>query len=322
MRRGSWSRGLPWTLTLVGAKVRRRSFAPRRRLLVGGPRRPAPGRRRGAWRVGGSVARELEVARLQSDFVSAVSHEFRTPLTTLRQLSELLERGRVASEKTRETDYAFLRGEVTPAATRRGAPELRAPGAGKAEFRLEALDAANSRGNPQTPSRRRSAPDGHHVRMTVLDGCAVEVDRRSAPWRYGTCSRTPSSTRPGATKCASWSGRTARMLRSRCTTMGSASRPPSRGGSSRDSLADPAHANGNQRHGNRPGDGPRDRARARRRDCGREHARPREHVHDPAAWPRGAQMAAQTEDFTDNDMPIRILIAEDEPAIALVSATT
>jgi signal transduction histidine kinase len=39
------------------------------------------------WR---SVNRELAVARLQSDFVSAVSHEFRTPLTTLRQFNELL----------------------------------------------------------------------------------------------------------------------------------------------------------------------------------------------------------------------------------------
>ena len=39
------------------------------------------------WR---AVNREMAVARLQSDFVSAVSHEFRTPLTTLRQFTELL----------------------------------------------------------------------------------------------------------------------------------------------------------------------------------------------------------------------------------------
>ena len=34
------------------------------------------------------VLREAAAGRLQSDFVSAVSHEFRTPLTTLRQLTE------------------------------------------------------------------------------------------------------------------------------------------------------------------------------------------------------------------------------------------
>ncbi|MBK7931231.1 MAG: hypothetical protein IPJ98_28245 [Bryobacterales bacterium] len=40
-----------------------------------------------AWR---AVSRELAVARLQSDFVAAVSHEFRTPLTTLAHLNDLL----------------------------------------------------------------------------------------------------------------------------------------------------------------------------------------------------------------------------------------
>lgn len=44
----------------------------------------------GTYVVGRAVARELAVARLQSDFVAAVSHEFRTPLTSLRQLSEML----------------------------------------------------------------------------------------------------------------------------------------------------------------------------------------------------------------------------------------
>jgi signal transduction histidine kinase len=37
-----------------------------------------------------TVRREMAVARLQSDFVAAVSHEFRTPLTTLRQFTEML----------------------------------------------------------------------------------------------------------------------------------------------------------------------------------------------------------------------------------------
>ncbi len=37
-----------------------------------------------------SLRREAEISRLQSDFVAAVSHEFRTPLTSIRQLTELL----------------------------------------------------------------------------------------------------------------------------------------------------------------------------------------------------------------------------------------
>jgi signal transduction histidine kinase len=47
------------------------------------------------------VRRELEVARLRADFVSTVSHEFRSPLTGIRQLAEMLFRGRVADEERR-----------------------------------------------------------------------------------------------------------------------------------------------------------------------------------------------------------------------------
>jgi signal transduction histidine kinase len=35
--------------------------------------------------------READVVRLQADFVAAVSHEFRSPLTTLRQMTEMLD---------------------------------------------------------------------------------------------------------------------------------------------------------------------------------------------------------------------------------------
>ena len=46
-----------------------------------------------------SVKRELEIARLQSDFVAAVSHEFRTPLTAMCHLTEMLESGTSPPER-------------------------------------------------------------------------------------------------------------------------------------------------------------------------------------------------------------------------------
>jgi signal transduction histidine kinase len=45
---------------------------------------------------------------MQQDFVAAVSHEFRTPLTTLRQLTESLEDGRVTTEEKRHSSYRSL----------------------------------------------------------------------------------------------------------------------------------------------------------------------------------------------------------------------
>jgi len=53
-------------------------------------------------------ARELEAARLKSDFVAAVSHEFRTPLTSLRQFTELLVSGRLGDPKDRASCYQVL----------------------------------------------------------------------------------------------------------------------------------------------------------------------------------------------------------------------
>ena len=54
------------------------------------------------------VHRELAVARLQTDFVSAVSHEFRTPLTSLRHITELLEENDNIPPDRRQTFYAAL----------------------------------------------------------------------------------------------------------------------------------------------------------------------------------------------------------------------
>ena len=44
-----------------------------------------------------AVSREVEIARLKSDFVSSVSHELRTPLTTIRIMAEMLALGAVPS---------------------------------------------------------------------------------------------------------------------------------------------------------------------------------------------------------------------------------
>ncbi len=58
-----------------------------------------------------STAKELELARLKSEFVSTVSHEFRTPLMSIRYLSEMLDTDRVRDEAKRKTCYRKINRE-------------------------------------------------------------------------------------------------------------------------------------------------------------------------------------------------------------------
>jgi len=58
-----------------------------------------------------AIQREAEAAQLQSDFVASVSHEFRSPLTTVRQLAEMLEMGQVPNDERRQKYYQVLTSE-------------------------------------------------------------------------------------------------------------------------------------------------------------------------------------------------------------------
>jgi signal transduction histidine kinase len=59
-----------------------------------------------------TTSRELTLARQQSDFVSAVSHEFRTPLTSMRHLTELLASRAITREERRAEYYDLLAHET------------------------------------------------------------------------------------------------------------------------------------------------------------------------------------------------------------------
>ena len=66
----------------------------------------------GTYFVARAIRHEIAVSRLQSDFVATVSHEFRSPLTAMRQLSEILALGRVPDEERRQKYYDTLVGET------------------------------------------------------------------------------------------------------------------------------------------------------------------------------------------------------------------
>ena len=57
--------------------------------------------------VGRTVVREMELLKIKSDFVSSVSHEFKTPLTSMKALTERLQEGKV-NEPNKLQQYISL----------------------------------------------------------------------------------------------------------------------------------------------------------------------------------------------------------------------
>ena len=101
---------LPWTLRVLSTRREAdlAGLAARGRLLFAGLGLLALVAVTGSYFSARAMTREIEAARLQSNFVAAVSHEFRTPLTSLRQFTDLLSEGRISTDAERDKCYAAL----------------------------------------------------------------------------------------------------------------------------------------------------------------------------------------------------------------------
>jgi signal transduction histidine kinase len=102
--------GLPWTIAVAAVHPERAvaQAGARRRLLLAGLAVVGVLILGSSYFTFRSIRREMAVTRLQAEFVSAVSHEFRTPLTSMRQLSHMLLEGRVISDERRGQYYEVL----------------------------------------------------------------------------------------------------------------------------------------------------------------------------------------------------------------------
>jgi signal transduction histidine kinase len=110
--RAAVATGLPWTVHVTpGPDWIPETVGDRTRLLAWGIALAAVGVLVGGVFMARAMHREMEVARLQSEFVAAVSHEFRTPLAAVTQLTELLADGRVADEADRHEYYRRIQRE-------------------------------------------------------------------------------------------------------------------------------------------------------------------------------------------------------------------
>jgi signal transduction histidine kinase len=101
---------LPWMVAVAsdGGAADTRDLAVRERLLSLGLAAIVLLLAGGSWWLWRVMRRELAVARLQADFVSAVSHEFRTPLTSLQHVTELLDEDDNLPAERRKSFYSSL----------------------------------------------------------------------------------------------------------------------------------------------------------------------------------------------------------------------
>ena len=66
----------------------------------------------GSWLIVADLNRQLTLARQKTDFVSNVSHELKTPLTSIRMFSELLAEGRVSDPAKQRTYLGIITAET------------------------------------------------------------------------------------------------------------------------------------------------------------------------------------------------------------------
>jgi signal transduction histidine kinase len=169
-RRSALDTGLPWQVVVEDTDLEEQlaALGTRRRWWLTGLAVFGVFIFAGTWMIGSAVARELAVARLQSDFVAAVSHEFRTPLTSMRQLTEILVDERIASDDRRRSYYQALARQTDR--LQRLVESLLDFGrmeAGRSPYRLEPLDLAALVRSVVDQFEAEVSGRGYHVELAI-----------------------------------------------------------------------------------------------------------------------------------------------------------
>jgi signal transduction histidine kinase len=177
--RGVAETQLPWVLSFTGAAgATEPGMVARKRFLVLVTVVTVLFLIAGAYLIARAVRRDLEVSRMQSDFVAAVSHEFRSPLTSIRQLSEMLAEGRVPAQERRQVYYDTLVRESTrlqrlvEALLNFGRME-----AGVRKYRFEEMDAASLVEKVVSEFAPQIAESGRHIELEGAHSvCPIDAD--------------------------------------------------------------------------------------------------------------------------------------------------
>jgi signal transduction histidine kinase len=128
-----------------------------------------------------SVGHELELARMKSGFVSTVSHEFKSPLTSIRQLAEMLQHQRVPSEKRRQHYYDLLVEQSERLSLLVGnILDFARMEEGKRAIEYEQIDIPDLLGEIVSTTMERVQHKGFEIRLELQEGLRpIQADRAS-----------------------------------------------------------------------------------------------------------------------------------------------
>jgi two-component system phosphate regulon sensor histidine kinase PhoR len=181
VERTSASTRLPWTLQLVSQDDGSAGLAGRQWILAGAFALLVALLGAVSYLAARTTSKELAVARLQADFVSAVSHEFRSPLSSICQIAELLNENRLPSDEQRRRSFAIL--GLESARLRRlveGLLDFTRMEAGVARYRLEPLAPGEMLRSVVEEFEAQPASRSHQIQLGVSPGLPqIDADREA-----------------------------------------------------------------------------------------------------------------------------------------------
>ncbi len=138
----------------------------------------------GGWLLGRDVGRELDAARRKADFVANVSHELKTPLTSIRMFSELLSEGRVKEEDRRRHCLEVITAEAARL-TRliNNVLDFSRLERGAKKYRMEPVDLARVAARVVATVRPQLEAAGFTVAAAIPDGGAEVHGDEDALWQ-------------------------------------------------------------------------------------------------------------------------------------------
>jgi signal transduction histidine kinase len=115
-----------------------------------------------------TISHQLALARMQSDFVSTVSHEFKSPLTAIRQIAEMLHSGKAPSEERRQRYYDILlqQSERLSALIDRVLDFARID-SGQQTFRFQPVAVGEFLQDAVSQAQQRFGPEGYDVQSQI-----------------------------------------------------------------------------------------------------------------------------------------------------------